>query len=113
MKVTVNIDCTPAEARAFLGLPDIAPLQQHMMAELQDRMTDSLRNLDPESFMKTWLPATIQSWGDLQKSFWSQMGAGGLNPMNPMNPMNPAHPAKESDTRDSGDTKPTGKKTSD
>lgn len=74
MKVTVNIECTPEEARAFLGLPDIAPMQQKMMAELQDRMTENIRNLDPETFMKTWLPATIQNWGDFQKMFWSQMG---------------------------------------
>jgi hypothetical protein len=74
MKVTVNIECTPEEARAFLGLPDIAPLQQKMMTELQDRMTENIRNLDPETFMKTWLPATIQNWGDFQKMFWGQMG---------------------------------------
>ena len=24
MKMTIDIDCTPAEARAFLGLPDVA-----------------------------------------------------------------------------------------
>lgn len=74
MKVTVNIECTPEEARAFLGLPDIAPLQQKMMTELQERMSENIRNLDPESFMKTWLPATIQNWSDFQKIFWNQMG---------------------------------------
>ncbi|MEO7470377.1 MAG: DUF6489 family protein, partial [Sphingobium limneticum] len=26
MKVTVDVDCTPAEARAFLGLPDVTPI---------------------------------------------------------------------------------------
>lgn len=28
MKVTANIDCTPEEARAFLGLPDLAPIHE-------------------------------------------------------------------------------------
>lgn len=26
MKITVDIDCTPTEARAFLGLPDVTPI---------------------------------------------------------------------------------------
>jgi hypothetical protein len=31
MKITIDIDCTPGEARAFLGLPDVAPLQAEVM----------------------------------------------------------------------------------
>jgi len=37
MKITVDIDCTPEEARTFLGLPDVQPLQQAMMKELEAR----------------------------------------------------------------------------
>ena len=40
MKVTIDVDCTPEEARAFLGLPAVAPLQEAMMQELQKRMLD-------------------------------------------------------------------------
>ena len=61
MKVTFDIDCTPEEARKFLGLPDVAPMQEAMMKELEERMRDNLNNLDPETFMKTWLPMTILS----------------------------------------------------
>ena len=28
MKVTVDVDCTPEEARRFLGLPDLTPVHQ-------------------------------------------------------------------------------------
>lgn len=76
MKVTVNVDCTPEEARAFIGLPNIAPLQERMMKELENRMADNLQNLDPETFMKTWLPLTMESWGEMQKMFWGQMQMG-------------------------------------
>ena len=38
MKVTIDVDCTPEEARAFLGLPDVQPLQEEMMAALRDRI---------------------------------------------------------------------------
>lgn len=74
MKVTVNIDCTPEEARKFFGLPDIVPLQARMMKELEARLQENIRSLDPETLVKTWLPATIQGWSEMQKAFWSQMG---------------------------------------
>ena len=28
MKFTVDVDCTPEEARRFLGLPDLTPVHQ-------------------------------------------------------------------------------------
>ena len=38
MKVTVDIDCTPADARAFLGLPDVTPLLRRATSpSLRDR----------------------------------------------------------------------------
>jgi len=76
MKVKFDIECTPEEARAFLGLPNIAPLQASAMKELEKKMTENIRNLDPETFIKTWLPASVESWGEMQKMFWSQMGQG-------------------------------------
>ena len=75
MKFTMNVECTPEEARAFFGLPDIAPMQQRMMEEMEQRLKDNIRGLDPETFMRTWMPATVQGWKDLQKTFWGQMGA--------------------------------------
>lgn len=74
MKVTFDIDCTPEEARRFLGLPDVAALQERMMAEMEKRMLDSLQTLDPETFIKTWMPLGLESWGEMQKFFWAQMG---------------------------------------
>jgi hypothetical protein len=82
MKVTFNIECTPQEARAFFGLPDVAPMQERMMETLEKQLQDNLRSLDPETMLKTWLPATIQGWSDMQKIFWDQMG--GLGPMGTM-----------------------------
>ena len=77
MKVTFDIDCTPEEARRFMGLPDVTPLQDKMMEELEQKMQDNIRNLDPESFIKTWMPLTLENWTDMQKMFWAQMGVGG------------------------------------
>lgn len=56
MKVTINVECPPEEARAFFGLPDVKPLQEAMMAEMQKRMEAGMASMDMESLMKTWLP---------------------------------------------------------
>ena len=74
MKFTVNVDCTPEGAREFVGLPNIAPLQDKMMKELEARMQEQIKSMDPEAFVKTWMPATVQGWGEMQKMFWAQMG---------------------------------------
>lgn len=76
MKVKFDIECTPEEARKFMGLPDVVPMQDVLMGELEERMRENIRSLDPETMLKTWLPATIQGWGQVQKMFWEQMGAG-------------------------------------
>ncbi len=73
MKIHIDIECTPEEARAFLGLPDVAPMQTAVMDEMQKRMMASLAAMEPEQLIKTWLPAGIQGWEQLQKAFWSQM----------------------------------------
>jgi len=77
MKFNFDIECTPEEARAFFGLPNVAPMQERMLKELEDRLQDNIRNLTPEEMIKTWMPATMQGWGEMQKMFWGQMG--GMN----------------------------------
>lgn len=64
MKITVNIDCTPAEARAFMGLPDFEPMQKRAMEQLEQRMVDALDRYSPEALLKMWLqPANLDtSW---------------------------------------------------
>ena len=42
MKVHIEVDMTPEEARTMMGLPDVAPLQQRMMEEMQARMKAAL-----------------------------------------------------------------------
>ena len=74
MKFKFDIECTPEEARAFVGLPDVTPMQERMMKELEEKMQENLRTLSPEEMVKTWMPATMQSIGEMQKMFWGQMG---------------------------------------
>jgi hypothetical protein len=55
MKITLNVDCTPQEARTFLGLPDVTALNEAMMTEMQSRMKANMAALQPEELMKSWM----------------------------------------------------------
>jgi len=61
MKVTVEIDCTPEEARRFLGLPDLQPMQEAVLAKVQQQMLEGVTALSPEALMKAWLPLAPQT----------------------------------------------------
>lgn len=76
MKIKVDVDCTPEEARTFLGLPDVQPMQKAVMDDMTHRMTQAMAAMDPETMMKTWLPASIQGWEQIQKAFWGQVDPG-------------------------------------
>ena len=73
MKVTIDIDCTPDEARSFLGLPDVKPMQEAMLAEAQARMKAAMAAMEPESLMKMWMPGGAESLDRLQRAFWSHL----------------------------------------
>jgi len=75
MKITVDIDCTPEEARHFFGLPDVKPMQDALMQQIQDRMSANLQAMEPEAMLKTWLPAGLQGFEQMQKIFWNQMAS--------------------------------------
>lgn len=77
MKVNVEIDCTPAEARAFLGLPDVAPLNAAMVAEMQKRMQDNVAAMQPEELMKAWTSFGLQAQDQFRRLMESAtLGAG-------------------------------------
>ena len=47
------------------------------MAELEERMRANLKALDPETLLKTWLPAGLKGFEQLQEIFFGQMGRPG------------------------------------
>jgi hypothetical protein len=72
MKFQIEIDCTPLEARQFLGLPDVAPMQEALMKQLEKQLSDALSGRDAEALLKTWMPMGIQGIEQMQKAFWAQ-----------------------------------------
>ena len=79
MKIKLDIDCTPEEARTFFGLPDVKPMQKQLMAQMQKRISENLSGMDPETLIKTWMPLGLEGLEKLQSAFWSQM-AGAAKP---------------------------------
>jgi hypothetical protein len=77
MKLKFDMDCTPEELRGFFGLPEVKPMQDRLLAELEERMRANLKALDPEAMLKTWLPAGMKGFDQLQEMFFAQMGRGG------------------------------------
>jgi hypothetical protein len=73
MKFKVDIDCTPDEARAFFGLPDVKPLQEALLPEVEQRLRTILKGMDPEAMLKAWLPATLKGFEQLQQMFFANM----------------------------------------
>ena len=75
MKVNIEIDCTPEEARTFMGLPDVKPMQAAVMAKLEQQMLEGISALAPDSVLKTWfgmMPATEQ----MRDSFMNLLKTG-------------------------------------
>ena len=75
MKISIDVDCTPEEARRFLGLPDVAPMQAELLQEMQKRMMTGIAAMEPDQILKTWLPSGLKGLEDMQKAFWSQVSA--------------------------------------
>ncbi len=71
MKVTIEIECTPVEARAFMGLPDVTSLNDHMVAEMKSRIDSNLNLLQPEELLKSWM----SFGGQAQEGFMKLMQA--------------------------------------
>jgi hypothetical protein len=80
MKLNVEIDCTPAEARAFLGLPDVTALNEHLVAEMKKRMDANIALAAPEELMRNWMAFGGQASEQFLKLMSAASGglAGGL-----------------------------------
>ena len=76
MKVTVTVDCTPLEAREFLGLPDVQPMQSAMMDQMQKKMMENMDKYSPESIMQSWFSFDPKIGERFQDMFASMAGLG-------------------------------------
>ncbi|MCG8443907.1 MAG: DUF6489 family protein [Caulobacterales bacterium] len=55
MLVTVNVECTPQEARAFLGLPNVEPINDAMVQNVVSALETNRDLMDPTEVVKQWM----------------------------------------------------------
>ncbi|MBR0694519.1 DUF6489 family protein [Bradyrhizobium lablabi] len=78
MKVNVEIDCTPIEARQFFGLPDVSPMQTAVMEKLQQQMTSNIDKISPESLVQSWFTFDPKLAERFQEMFVAMSGLGSV-----------------------------------
>ena len=78
MKVTVDFDCTPEEARRFMGLPDLTPVHQAYIEKMQKVVTEGIGADYFTEMMKGWGPmseAGLNMWTQMVGQMTGQAGA--------------------------------------
>lgn len=69
MKINVEIDCTPEEARRAMGLPDFTPVHDRYIQMLLESMDKGVVNPEMiETMVKGWMPV-----GEAGMNFWRGM----------------------------------------
>jgi uncharacterized protein DUF6489 len=82
MKVNIEIDCTPLEARQFFGLPDVMPMQTAVMDRLQQQMMSNIEKVSPEALMQSWFTFDPKLAERFQDLFVTMAGLGGSRSSN-------------------------------
>lgn len=72
MKFTVNVECSPEEARRFMGLPDVTPINDKLVEEMGKRMEKNIALMSPETMMQSWMSVGTQA----QDAFMKLMTTG-------------------------------------
>lgn len=76
MKLNIEADVTPSELREFLGLPDIKPMQDEWLEDMNAKMQEQLKNLSPQDMMEKWQSAATVSPDAFLSMFTSLMSGG-------------------------------------
>ena len=76
MKVIIDIDCTPEEARRFLGLPDLQPVHESYVNQLKTQLEEGLTPDAVARMVRSWGPLAEESL----KAWSSILGQGRPGP---------------------------------
>ncbi len=68
MKITVDVDCTPVEARQFLGLPDLTPVHEAYVERMTKLVSDGATAEMFNELLKSWGPMS-----ETGLAMWRQM----------------------------------------
>ena len=79
MKIHIEVDCTPTEARQMLGLPDLEPVHDIYLDQMKGMMKKGVTPDVFETMIKNWVPSTesgINMVQQLMSAFAGGMAAG-------------------------------------
>lgn len=65
MIIKIEIDVKPEELRRFLGLPDVAALQEDMVDYLRLKVGSSVEGFDPATFLRENIETGSKAWKKL------------------------------------------------
>ncbi|MFL6844831.1 MAG: DUF6489 family protein [Allosphingosinicella sp.] len=63
MKINVDVDCTPEEARRFLGLPDLTPVHQAYIERMTKLAGEGVTAESAAEMLKSWGPMSEAGMG--------------------------------------------------
>jgi hypothetical protein len=68
MKINVQIECTPEEARAAMGLPDLSPVHERYIQMMMETIEKGPAPELLETMTKAWMPM-----GEAGMNFWRKL----------------------------------------
>ncbi len=69
MKMNIEIECTPEEARRAVGLPDLTPIHDRYIAMMMEAIPDGQMKPEMlESMMRGWQPM-----GEAGMAMWKRL----------------------------------------
>ena len=68
MKVNIELDCTPEEARRAVGLPDLTPIHDRYVAMVMEMMQGQVQPEMIETMMRGWQPM-----GEAGMAMWKRL----------------------------------------
>lgn len=74
MKIRIDIDCTPIEARSFLGLPDLTAIHAVYLERMEAVVREGLSPEEVEKMMRAWMPAMASGFEQWRQAFWPAAG---------------------------------------
>jgi Family of unknown function (DUF6489) len=86
MKLRMEMDLTPDEARRLMGLPDLTAMQTRLVAEFERRMMAAMEKSEPEAVMKQWFSLGNQGLEQFQRFMWESARGAGARKETPKSP---------------------------
>jgi hypothetical protein len=60
MKVSIEVDLTPSEARELLGMPNLTSIQETFVGIAKDKLERTGNMVDVEPMLRTWTVLVVR-----------------------------------------------------